>query len=398
MKRKSLLFGVILSVLFAFVAVVYAAPAKADALNGEAAVKAQTDGMTFSQYDTFDTCKPIEVLPRTVEAVLSIDQSVRGTFFSSYEHDGINCVSFEITAKGSPRIFAAAGGAVVYNHNLDNTVDVRNKGFVHVAFVLGDSETTVYIDGTKAGAMAAYPLTSAFTASTFRVGGDYRTGSTYNQYPFKGKIKSLSVFSTARTAEQVAADKTGAVKGNVEGLLISYDFTDEKNYYTVNEYDPAFGVSMAATRVRDLSASGNDLLSGKSAVNAPAKGLKFSKTKVLDETAKPAKLVRTLEAVVNIPKAQTDRAGVIYGNHKDADTSYLSFEVYSNGVPRICYMDKENARNQIVLVFSGVDLRDDRVFYHVAFTLDTANKEAKLPPTPISLPSLSPPFRLTICV
>ncbi len=68
------------------------------------------------------------------------------------------------------------------------------------------------------------------------------------------------------------------------------------------------------------------------------------------------KMPRTFEAEFQLPTTHTDRAGVILGNY-GGGTACISFELYSNGQPRLYYTDE--AGTVYNYVFSEVDVRSD---------------------------------------
>lgn len=77
-----------------------------------------------------------------------------------------------------------------------------------------------YLNGVLAETKYFYPaLDSGITDFPFVLGGDQRTA---NSGYFKGELKDVAVFSTVRSAEQIALDYVGVDYG-AEGLLCYYD-------------------------------------------------------------------------------------------------------------------------------------------------------------------------------
>lgn len=84
-------------------------------------------------------------------------------------------------------------------------------------------------------------------------------------------------------------------------------------------------------------------------------GAKFST--VQHEMSKPLDFMpRTLDAEIFIPKSYNDRAGVIMGSY-GSGADCISFEIYSNGAPRLYYTDKMG--NVYNYIFSNVDVRSE---------------------------------------
>ena len=73
--------------------------------------------------------------------------------------------------------------------------------------------------------------------------------------------------------------------------------------------------------------------------SAASYGLRFESDNTFNTSSKTFALPLTLEAVVQIQKSQTDRAGVIIGDYSNSDTTCVNFEIYSTGVPRVYIID-----------------------------------------------------------
>lgn len=200
---------------------------------------AQTEGKSFTALDLYRTQKITAQTPKTFETTIQLSKSVteRGGIIIGNYAGTPNAFSMEIFSNGNPRLY----------HRVDNTeyncvftgVDIRGDSYVHLAITLdpSDYKARCYVDGvlkeTKPLIVPSYTYTN-----TPVVGGDLRSG---NGVYFKGKMKSVALYSDVRTLAEVKADKT-AVDVNDDNLLLAYDLDN----------------SGAAT-FEDKSKNGNDL-------------------------------------------------------------------------------------------------------------------------------------------
>ena len=207
-------------------------------------VKAQavTGGMSFSASATYKASSAPSALPLTFEAWLQLDTSVSGrggAIVGNYVGSGSNAVNLEIHENGVPRLYFQTGTT---SAEVKFTgVDVRGNDWTHLAVTFDRNASTVkcYVNGVIKGTKTL-SLSSAFTVSSgLALGGDLRTGNA--QY-FKGKIKSLALFSTVRTDAQILADKT-SVSATETGLLALYSISGTES-----------------TTVEDLSANNYDMI------------------------------------------------------------------------------------------------------------------------------------------
>ncbi|MBR7140624.1 MAG: LamG domain-containing protein, partial [Clostridia bacterium] len=200
---------------------------------------AQTEGKSFTALDLYRTQKITAQTPKTFETTIQLSKSVteRGGIIIGNYAGTPNAFSMEIFSNGNPRLY----------HRVDNNeyncvftgVDIRGDSYVHLAITLdpSDYKARCYVDGvlkeTKPLIVPSYTYTN-----TPVVGGDLRSG---NGVYFKGKMKSVALYSDVRTLAEVKADKT-AVDVNDDNLLLAYDLDN----------------SGAAT-FEDKSKNGNDL-------------------------------------------------------------------------------------------------------------------------------------------
>ena len=116
------------------------------------------------------------------------------------------------------------------------------------------------------------------------------------------------------------------------------------------------------------------MLTALLAVGVSAAGITIPNKDVTYVASKVTDAVKTYEAVVQIDKSVTGRAGVILGNY-NSGVPCISFEVHNNGVPRLYAHDSTGKVNNLDIKFDKVDLRSDKPV-HVAVVFDTAKKQA----------------------
>ncbi len=103
-------------------------------------------------------------------------------------------------------------------------------------------------------------------------------------------------------------------------------------------------------------------------VSAAEQGVKFSAPQHALAAAFD-KMPHTFEAVLQVPTTHTDRAGVIIGNY-GGSTDCISFELYSDGQPRLYYVDTAGVVYNYV--FTDVDIRSDDAPVRLTMVNDTA--------------------------
>lgn len=181
---------------------------------------AQTEGKSFTALDMFHTQKVTAQTPKTFETTIQLSKSVtdRGGIIIGNYAGTPNAFSMEIFSNGNPRLY----------HKVDNKeyncvftgVDIRSDSYVHLVITYdeNDHKARCYVDGalkeTKTLTVPTYTYTNPAV-----VGGDLRSG---NGIYFKGKMKSVALYSDVRTLAEVIADKT-AVDTNDDNLLLAYD-------------------------------------------------------------------------------------------------------------------------------------------------------------------------------
>ena len=275
--------------------------------------------------DVINEIPALNATPKTYEAIINLPQGFAdrgGAVISNYSESASNSTSIEIYTQGRVRLYIVNNATKI--DCIFNT-DIRALGPVHMAVTVDGTVASLYVNG-ELKESKALALGQPDTTEKFVIGGDWRYKNT--QY-FKGTIYAVNMFSDVRTAEEIKADMY-AVKANEQGLVYSNYYTEENDLSSYN------GQTFDAT------------------TTAPV-GKKLSST------------AKTYEAVVQVPKGQTKRAGVIAGNFNGKYVgNQVSFEIYTNGLVRLYFL---NNGKPVDCLFTGTDIRSDKA-RHIAVTVD----------------------------
>ncbi len=324
-------------------------------------------GLTFTGENTYRVMKSFNSQIFTYEAMVYIPKSIPdntriGTLFGNYSSNAFS-TNFEFKEKASPRLYFEGNGGTLYDFHFTN-VDARADDWTFVTITLDTKSglASCYLNGElKQTISAACTINEATYKSEFYLGRDTRGGSSGNY--FKGAVKSLAVYSDVRTDNEIKADMVELNKDS-DGLLAMYEFTKDtgRSDMSGNCYHICYS---GEARPEDTSTPDTP--------NSPTEssGLSFSGSDyaIVGKKFPIDSSQYTFEAVIQLPKSVSGRGGVILGNYKDGNNHYLSFEIYSNGVPRITCTKADNLNTKYDYRFSNVDVRDEAPV-HLAITLD----------------------------
>jgi len=180
-------------------------------------------GLSFSAGSLRKIDEKLSSLPLTIEADVYLPEKYAeraGVIFGNYAGSRKN-LNFEIQKNGVPRFYYTD------TNNKDqsilfNKVDIRTGDWVHLAISFDYANRTIslYLNGELAESVACTAdMIPAITDVGFVLGGDNRSGN--GQY-FKGEIRSLAVYSTVRTAEEIKKDRETGIDFFDEELLLCY--------------------------------------------------------------------------------------------------------------------------------------------------------------------------------
>ncbi len=320
-------------------------------------------GKTFTADDAYQMSKPLPYAPKTFEATIYMpDMELNGNFrggdiVSTYNSSG-NQISFEINEYGNPKIYYTGSDGADHGFTC-TSVDVRTyNDWVHVTIVLDDTNADApvlryYINGklvlsqATQGNRTVVPYNETLLSELSRamyIGTDTRKSE---KVCFKGYIKDITLYGDVRTAAEVKSDYENGAGTYGDNLLVAYDFTKAADF-------------------KDLSGNGYDIK------RQDGEGLSFTKDTLYRTEGKLSAVPYSFETWVYLPKTQSTRAGVIFGNYDGGGReSDLGLEIYSNGNPRLFY---NGLPSNTATVFTEVDIRSDN-WVHLAIVKDEANDE-----------------------
>ena len=182
-------------------------------------------GMTFDGNTMYVAKKAYDKVPATFEAWVYMPKSMggRGGVILGNYGGTVPCFSFELEANGAPRLYYRYKDETLYDKKFTD-LDVRTGDWAHLALTLdGEAkELKCYINGELKKTVTDVPaIDAAALENAIGLGCDLRNK---NEQYFKGALKSVTVYSTVRTATEIAADMT-AVDVNNEALLAHYDLS-----------------------------------------------------------------------------------------------------------------------------------------------------------------------------
>ena len=163
-----------------------------------------SEGLRFTADATYPVSKFYSDTPQTIAAWIKVEknQGRPGILLGNFS-SATSCLNFEILDGGKPRLFYVDPNGTKHDFQFDK-VDVRTGEWLYLA--ISHDETTnsssVFVDGVLKQTIQNTPAFSPKVCSyPFFIGGDYRPNNA--QY-FKGQIRSLTVFSEAKTEADIA--------------------------------------------------------------------------------------------------------------------------------------------------------------------------------------------------
>lgn len=182
-------------------------------------------GTNFEADVTYMISNPLNNLPVTIEANIKLSKKHierGGVIFSNYGSNG-NSFSLEIYTNGNPRLYYTNEDGLDVGYIFDEC-DVRSDDFVHMVMSFDEElkSASVYLDGKLIQTISVSKnIINGIKEENFFIGGDVRTNNT--QY-FKGSILSFSVYSKAKSSEEIKNMYNNGLDLTDESLLASYDF------------------------------------------------------------------------------------------------------------------------------------------------------------------------------
>ena len=227
--------------------------------NGHSIVRT-VEGPEFIENDIYSMTKALPAIPKTLEAWLCFPADMNpatrgGVIVGNYPTSSKSLFNFEIYSKGQPRLFYVASDGTTTNILFDQ-VNVYTGDWIHLAMVQDTDAVHCYVNGTLA--QTINQTAPAFVpASALCVGGDYRAN---NEQFFKGRLRSVCVYSGIRTATEIQADRNKTGNGtplaywNMSASASSYSDLSGNGYHlnksslwveekeAITDYDYTFAV------------------------------------------------------------------------------------------------------------------------------------------------------------
>ena len=180
--------------------------------------------------DLYHMSKSFETFPHTYEAVISFPETPTeaGVLMGNSNEDGGEYVNIEVTKAGNPLYrYVDAAKRKLYTITFSD-VNLYTGEWIHLAIVHDPNTKIVscYVDGALAQTAYFYPDYNEGTFNIpFIIGGDLD----YQNHPhFKGKIKNVTLYSDARTADEIADDCTNGADLNDSNILCDFTMTSDK--------------------------------------------------------------------------------------------------------------------------------------------------------------------------
>lgn len=185
--------------------------------------------MTFQNYGIYKTEEPLDVIPATYEAWVKIPEgrtASSGIVMSNANSSAFHSFSIYVYTNGAPILkFLNKTSDGDYREQKTYTfskVNLATGKWEHLAFVHDTESGYVYcyVNGEIAETqkISFEPMLSPIP---FVLGGSDTSG---NENYFKGALRSATLYSDARTADEIKADMVSVDVAD-ENLLVHYDLT-----------------------------------------------------------------------------------------------------------------------------------------------------------------------------
>ncbi len=184
--------------------------------------------MTFKPHDKYTAAVPLETVPATYEAWVRIPKGrteTSGIVLGNDQGYCYNSFQFHIYTNSAPMIKfqnkVSNGVPSSKTYTFSNS-SVANGEWTHVAIVADAANQTIgcYING-ELSESKSYTFSPNAAPIPLVLGGDNRSGNTAY---FKGQLRSATLYSDVRTADEIKADMV-AVNTADENLMAHYDLT-----------------------------------------------------------------------------------------------------------------------------------------------------------------------------
>lgn len=318
-------------------------------------------GVEISAENYYKMEKTLSALPKTFEATIYVPKEYYETvdadyIFSNYRDTGMY---LKINKWGQPMLF--------YNYELPSGIDetrvsiyfdkcnVMTGDWAHLAITYESSTKTFYcyLNGEFKQSIQTTGDIDYAPNSPFFIGKDNRIAHGWKEEAyFKGRIKSLSMFSDFRTAEEIKNDFT-RVDTTDENIICDYIFDGMYN-----------------KRVEDNSANNCNLW-----CPPVSNGVETDIFNYYEMENTLDSLPLTYEANIYIPSYANlpDKyEGAIIGNYRDIGaTVYIN--KWKNPRIKYCYCDSSGKIKEIIHTFTKIGLAENK-WLHLAIVYSPEDK------------------------
>ncbi len=195
-----------------------------------------SEGLSFTADSLRKVDKLLHAIPLTIEAEIYLPESYSeraGVIFGNYS--GSKNWNFEVQPNGVPRLYYTDTTGANADYKFSN-VDIRTGDWAHVAITFDFSTKTIafYLNGALAQTLSCTnDMSTAALEVAFVLGGDNRSGN--GQY-FKGEIRSLTAFSTVRSADEIRSDYEGVINPLDEDVILHYYLSEDDAQRDIHDY------------------------------------------------------------------------------------------------------------------------------------------------------------------
>ncbi len=260
------------------------------------------EGLSFEEKLIYKTQTPLTAAPRTFEVCLNKSNGESGVLVSNFGRNASVYFTLEIMPDDTVRL--------IVKNNTTQTVTFPNtkiseNEWTRLSVTLEENNAVCYINGKKSETQSfnSAVLENFTAANPLCVGGDFRTK---NSSFFKGEIRSVAVYSTAKSASKIKRNSTSSL--DKKDLLCAFEF--EKS---------------AQTSYTDLSQNQNNL-SYATDINS-IEGADFTEGRPYKTMIDDFTLPKTFEVTLKIPVDIKGSAGTVLSTFTNAENPFYSISI-----------------------------------------------------------------------
>ena len=288
-------------------------------------------GRVFRQEDRLIFSEVIAEMPNTIATTIKfpVGTNTESIILSNYDSGSKqkpNTFYFYINKSGAP-VLCVRYDSTDANRcdHIFSDVNVYTGEWVDLAIVRDGSSLHCYVDGTLAQTVDYIAPEITMTRELF-LGGDYRSSrGNFNAIYFKGSMKSIALYSDARTAEELVAN---ALDTSDEALVAYYELSG----------------TQTANIIPDLSKNNNEIV--RETITGGLELIDNGNNKSKDRYI-ASKTVSDYSTIEVMLKADAGEWGVVFGNYTASPyiPNSVNLEIKENGTVMYRAYDKDYATN-----------------------------------------------------